>query len=372
MFSCNDVSKTKDNFDPNIYNLNVRNSISQNEKEYLISSMAKNITYVKLETNNLSFLERIKNVCITDKYIFVADNKSLCQFDKQGNFIRRIGRKGNGPGEFGNKIRFTVNKDLSEIYVLSHRTILNIFEMETGSFKNSFRVDLDISSFATLEPDKLVFFTNDVNSNALISTMYEAYLVNRDGKILDSIPDYTRVNNSSNILGHTEYYIRNRSIFYKSYFKDTLFNLDNTFTKRPIISYDFQNEVRRNKIEMDGGEDEVSNFISVLKTLENDKYFFITAEKDLVHGKKREFQKILFKKDNNTLNLTSGFKNDLDGGITFWPKFIIEELLVDWVEAKDLIEYYNATKETVKHSAEFEKLANSLFVNDNPILILLK
>ena len=46
------------------------------------------------------FLRDIRNVVFTDDNIVVNDFNTVLLFDKKGNFIRQIGRRGQGPGEY--------------------------------------------------------------------------------------------------------------------------------------------------------------------------------------------------------------------------------------------------------------------------------
>ncbi len=75
---------------------------SQVEKiENSLDFFAQDIKVVKLETNKNCYLtDNIRNIAISDRYIFIAEFKYIYQFDIHGNFIRKIGNNGNGPGEF--------------------------------------------------------------------------------------------------------------------------------------------------------------------------------------------------------------------------------------------------------------------------------
>lgn len=55
------------------------------------------------EPDSPYFFARILDVCANSKYIYVSDWKRYCikMFDHNFNFIKQIGQKGEGPGEFG-------------------------------------------------------------------------------------------------------------------------------------------------------------------------------------------------------------------------------------------------------------------------------
>jgi len=87
-------------------------------KIYPMSMIAEKVDKIQLETNELSFIDGdIQGIHLMDDYIVIEDastkaNKGVLVFDLEGKFIRRIGRRGQGPGElYGLEInRQAVNK----------------------------------------------------------------------------------------------------------------------------------------------------------------------------------------------------------------------------------------------------------------------
>lgn len=72
-------------------------------ESYPFDSLIDDISFIKLETNDDCVIGDIHQVLCTDNYIFILDffstNAVYC-FDKQGNYIRQIGKKGQDPGEY--------------------------------------------------------------------------------------------------------------------------------------------------------------------------------------------------------------------------------------------------------------------------------
>jgi len=58
--------------------------------------------YIPLETNNKCLIRGLKgsNIIRTKEYFFLPWIDKLFQYTKDGKFIRTLGRKGGGPGEF--------------------------------------------------------------------------------------------------------------------------------------------------------------------------------------------------------------------------------------------------------------------------------
>jgi hypothetical protein len=63
------------------------------------SDLLTNMRYIPLETTDTALIAYTKEVISTNDYFFVRD-KHLYMFDKQGNFLRKISKQGQGPGEY--------------------------------------------------------------------------------------------------------------------------------------------------------------------------------------------------------------------------------------------------------------------------------
>jgi len=79
------------------------------EKSFKMSEMVKEVEIVQFETSSDAYFQNASSSTIGKKYILIADNGNnrVILFDRQGKFIRHIGRKGKGPGEF-NRVKYVV------------------------------------------------------------------------------------------------------------------------------------------------------------------------------------------------------------------------------------------------------------------------
>lgn len=91
-------------------------SDSEIDKQYKASDIFADITLIPLETTDESIIGTVNKMAIIDSVIYVLDkkSKSILLFDMQGRFISKIGKRGNGPGEYVYLDDFTVlkNKDI--------------------------------------------------------------------------------------------------------------------------------------------------------------------------------------------------------------------------------------------------------------------
>jgi hypothetical protein len=100
------------------------------------SEFAEDITYIPMETREASIFggkwAPIYN--ITEKHIFAGD----MMFRRDGNFVRQLGEKGQGPGEYLLALGIAVDEEREEFYVNDNWFIcffdLNITELKYHAF----------------------------------------------------------------------------------------------------------------------------------------------------------------------------------------------------------------------------------------------
>lgn len=93
------------------------------QKEIKLSEVASGVKYIPLETTAESLLDKdILNVTFAGDYLFVCDFVNLFQFTPEGKFIRKIGKAGEGPGEYAKSIlAVTYDEDAKQIFISDFR-----------------------------------------------------------------------------------------------------------------------------------------------------------------------------------------------------------------------------------------------------------
>jgi hypothetical protein len=94
------------------------------------------------ETPGPYLFSSINGIEVSDKYIYVLDSKmaKVNVYDLKGRFIREIGRKGEGPGEFMIPGSFYLS-DKGDLYIYDlQRKRISVFSHE-GNFKRDFIVE---------------------------------------------------------------------------------------------------------------------------------------------------------------------------------------------------------------------------------------
>jgi len=84
-----------------------------------LSTISDRVDSIALETLENNLITRIVDIEHNEESIFVADPGALFKFSKGGKFIKQIGRKGQGPGEYLNVTDITLDKKSNLLYLAS-------------------------------------------------------------------------------------------------------------------------------------------------------------------------------------------------------------------------------------------------------------
>jgi hypothetical protein len=140
LFSCKEMNKKQTNNYYEIINcINCNDSQNDNiYKEYDITNI------VELETNDLCLMNDIKQIEIIDSLIIILDlSENLYIFNKNGEFINRVGIKGNGPEEYLSLRSFFINDKEKAIYVFDNMKKMLLKYDLFGDYISSFKISND-------------------------------------------------------------------------------------------------------------------------------------------------------------------------------------------------------------------------------------
>ena len=125
-----------------------------------ISEIGESISYIPLETSGRSLLGKVNNIALSDSMIFVSDiNWRLLAFDRQGKFLRQIGRIGNGPGEHIHLFEISLSPDGRRMLFLAGDR--GVFEYDLmGKFFKNYKMPENmgyVDMFVPMNEDLFVF-----------------------------------------------------------------------------------------------------------------------------------------------------------------------------------------------------------------------
>lgn len=340
------------------YNIDIKKNI-KNIETINLSSIGKELSYIPLETTPECLIQEIKKILFSDSFIFVSDFKRLLQFDRNGKFIRQIGSAGMGPGEYISVGDFCIDEQKKEIYIIfSSAPKLLIFGFD-GVFKNSINLSFRPAQIIPKDQNSLMYHL----WNAPGKNDPSWIITNRQGIILTSIKNnLKRISQPGFIVNHTPLYSFDNTIHFMEFGIDTLYYFKDT-QKKPYAVF-FLDDLKMDPDPLTapsmGKDEKLFNKFWIGSIIENNDFLFIkffrgitNATMCVIYNKKTDAVTIL--KDNV-------FKNDLGGGIGFWPKQIINDnILVNYIDAFDLLKSIIPTN-----------LRGNLTVSSNPVLIIHK
>ena len=201
-----------------------------------LSSLFKNVRTIVLETGDSYLIGSLDDLQVFDGYIYILDSrkaKSLFVFDMEGRFIRKIGRVGNGPGEYSEIKDFTLDTKNGFIFLLGAVNRVLKYQLDgTYVYTISIQEPNTISNFIQFYDGKLYSYSfgknQSLNDYMLLETDPE------DGKVLSrSLPvKYNKGWTEPFFYGHSRFFMSrtNNPPRYNQMFMDYIVSIGKEIT----------------------------------------------------------------------------------------------------------------------------------------------
>jgi len=363
------------------YFVDIEKKLSET-KSVSLSSIGKQLEYIPLETNPNCMIEGIENISLSEDFIFIADYTKILQFDRNGKFLKQIGANGRGPGEYLGITGFCIDNKNRKVYVNVCYDDCEILEYDfNGSFIRSFKQPWRSYQFIAYDTTGIIFHLTHDNDSTVYSK-YNFYITDHDFKPTYKIKRHF-IRKSNIGARQIPLYYYNGILHFKQYTVDTLYTLENTKPKpyaifklgktklNPNVMFDGHNPNVAEMIK------EIESFIEISKILETDNYLFTSV----AFGVGDSSKYCIFNKNSAETSIIedAGFKNDIDNGVRFWPKYIYNDnILVDYIDAfkfLNMIKNRDSDSFKVEGKSQIDYLAvlsKDLNETSNPIIIVLK
>jgi hypothetical protein len=350
-------------------------------KSIPLSSIGKQLEYIPLETNPKCMIERIEHISFSEDFIFIADYTKILQFDRRGKFLRQVGANGRGPGEYSGIMGFCIDQKNKKVFVNQCNSGCEILEYDfNGAFIKSFNQPWRSYQFIAYDTTGIIFHLTHDNDSTVYSK-YNFYITDYEFNPIYKIKrHFIRKSNISARLIPLYYF--NNILHFKQYTVDTLFTLENEKPKPyaifklgkskldPNIMFDGRNQNVAQMIK------EIENYFEISKIIETDNFLFT----NLAFGVADSSKYCIFNKQSaETIIIEDeGLRNDIDGGIRFWPKYIYNDnILVDYIDAFKFLNMLNnresnKSEQSKNRNDQFEILTKKITETSNPVLILLR
>lgn len=373
-FSCSNKSQQtksvlKDNsqFQDSIYHIHLS---QKGNGKCPISLIAKNIEYIPLETNKKSFFHpEIVKYRFKDSLIVLSDGDKILVFNRNGKFIRRIGKTGKGPGEHLRIHGFDINGDT--LYCSSSGTRKIIKYTLEGKYIGETNLKSQAAYFRSLgdkgfgwydrHKGSIIYFDRMWNSTDTLKVEYN--VSPKRYRWVMGVPDCYYL------------YQRNNRLLFNNYRNDTIWDVTDK-KRKPAIIFDLKERIMPESStiwSMDGNEKKYrENWVKYdrVHPVMGDSlvvvvHYNYSYEKQLLHVyNKNRKQTQCFETDH--------IIDDVHGDFEICAYPIQSNKIINFLSYEDIKEEYDgAESEEAKAFLKglLDKVKN---INGNPVMVIIE
>lgn len=352
------------------------------QKELKLSEVASGVRYIPLETTTESLLDKdILGVTFTADYLFVCDYVNLFQFTPEGKFVRKIGKAGEGPGEYTQSIMaVTYDEDAKQIFMSDFRK----GKVLVYSFDGKYLYDIETQRGSmTTYRDKTgnLFGVTNEYLYSKDKRGKELFVYNTKGKELYSFHFRPKegIRYPGIIFTYGILYDYQGSTYYKNPLETTIFRLEGK-KRIPVYKLDLsQYEKLSGESDAVIVVDKKANTGTNLpnKAAEKKFNFFNILETDrgmgIEYAQENERRFAWYDKENGTLCRVrspkaqwDGFTEDMEGGCAIFPRFIRNNKMIAVLSASILLEKVKPADA----KGSLKKVLPDLVEDDNQVLVV--
>jgi len=355
-----------------------------------LSQVASDVEYIKLETGKDCMVRPVVHYFFTDSIVLVQNFDHILKFSREGRFLQRIGTSGRGPGEIDLIRIMSVIPEKRVIAVQKNSQRELLFFSFEGNLRKTVDFDPYFFHVKVLPDGKYVSY----DPGSVGNEKYTFCLLGEKWDTLSAVENYTIwVSQPASVMimvGWPEFepfYFSRNTLHVKAMYNDTIYNLrQDKFYPEYFIDlgkYKLPEELRPERLgaaQFQKFRDNGGNYYFAIVHGVAGKVF-LTAHsysdanplKYVLCDRLKNEQTLLTDKG----GVSTGFVNDWDGGIDFWPVGSISEKKIFMpVNAMDLrkeLENIRSGKKQVKfpgRQKELLKLISELEETDNPVIMV--
>lgn len=365
--------------------------ILESKRDINLSEFATDVTITQFENIPEAFLGRIEKVQLSKDFIFInTGNSSIIQFTREGQYVRHVGGKGRGPGEYDLCRTFSIDETNKQIYIQTNM----MGKIVVYDFNGKFVEDIKYPAVERLKnvwsrDSMFVSFAEPMEGN-------EPYLFiehNKQGDTLQTIPNYIKWDNSHHYYNMYLFFLEifyrfDNTLHMKGWYNDTVYyyNQDNKITPKFFVDLE-DYKIPDDLIYERKWTRSLPKDLCWIRIHESSNYVFIPYgyHFDMAKMKilKEEEGCVLYNKNSKQGLATNeakswGFTNDITGGPDFKPTYINENEAVAIVSAIEMKEYLDSDRfrtQEVKLQNKKEKLyeiQKNIKDEENSFIVLVK
>lgn len=393
IFSCKNNTRTENTISEDdsagFFEINLEKGLN-NKQIIPLSQIASDVEYIVLESREDCMIRPVVRYYFTDSLIFIRNFDHILVFSHNGNFIQRIGTSGRGPGEIDliRNLSFLPDKKILVVQKNYQREL--VYFSFTGELIKTLDYEPHIESFKIL-PDGN-FLTYESGASGTEDVMF--CLMNENWDTLSTVSNYSKWTSTPAsiqiMIGYPvfePFYFSQNSYHIKSMYNDTVYRISSDKIDPEYFinlgKFKLPDELRPERLGVSQLQKFRENghlycFAQVFEA--SDKIFISTfnyrepeSPRYLTYDKLKKKFALLTDYENNS----TGFVNDWDGGIDFWPIGQINDsqvfMPITPLQLKKLVSEKTIENDKEKYpdnKSELLKLISSLDETDNPILMV--
>ena len=347
------------------------------KQQMLISEIADTVEYIELITPRELPISRIWKVINFEDYLIIHAKWDVYLFHKSGQFLRKIGSRGQGPGEYivTSDIDFDFNK--KEILINDTKKIL-FYDLE-GNFLRS-RNMKEVNSIGV--SDSILWMCPFIYSTNL---KYQAiaFFLNSEGDTIANIsnPAYGAV--KSDNMGsvgtplNTKFYRKDDFLYFKGeQHNDTVWKISGANAVPHVFinmgKYKMPLEYEP-WVSVDDFFKYCEKYWCVQSLVEDDIFFYLFSE-NRKYSKDNPFLKCIVYDKKNHKGFVANDKNgmgitdDILGGPPLWPRWSSDDFFINVIEPHELLEKIEAGD--YSPSSQLQELLSRIGEDTNQLIIL--
>jgi hypothetical protein len=345
------------------------------------------LSYTRLSpSNNAALIGRIRTCAVNDSYIIIYDDMSnrLLIFDNKGTYLRDLLIQGKGPNEFIGITSIDILPD-NEILILKDCRDISIMNSE-GLIKKQFRIR-GTALFAKWLNEKVITliysYPNYLNNNG-----FEISFIDLAGRVLSNSLRNSIVNVDYNEMNPYISCGWNRdTLYYWNQFRDTVYSITQDLKVIPRLVLKHSKQKYPIESIKKGGMLR-PDFTFYLGYIEDGYFEFRDMALMSIGYKDKTYRLLINPKNGDGNNLLydynsdhyQGFKNNLDGGSEYWPRFITRDgdmvMTIDPNNLRETFLRHRKNKDIVRFPNQQDSLQKNIIdkisLMDNPIFIKIK
>lgn len=393
IFSCKNNSKTESSVtavDPGkFFEIDLEKGFD-NKQTVPLSQIASDVEYIVLETGEECMVRPVVRYYFTDSLILIRNFDHILKYSHDGKFIKRIGASGRGPGEIDVIRNMSVLPDKKTLTVQKNYQREMLFFSFTGELIKTLNYEPQIESFKIL-PDGN-YLTYESGADGTEEIMF--CLMNQNWDTLSTVSNYSKWTSAPStmqiMIGYPEFepfYFSQNLCHLKSMYNDTVYKISSgKIVPEYFINlgkYKLPGELRPERLgisQVQKFRDNCHNYFFAQVFAASDK-IFLSA---LNYGKSETSRYLVYNKLNSEFtsltgddDKSTGFVNDWDGGVDFWPTGQLNEkqvfMPITPLRLKKLLSENGIGKNGIKYpelKSKLEKLISSVDETDNPVLMV--